>query len=171
MDFGTISTSVINPFNATPVTLSSNSRITDNIVRVGLNYKLDPARGVYDVLAGIGAPSVYKALPYKAPAAYGTPIQTPWTWAGFYVGGTIGYGWGKSNTDTVFSDPVTAGQLFATNGSRKLEGAIGGAQGGYNWVAGNMLAGVEADLNHSGQRARMRAGCPGESAIPLSSAS
>ena len=44
MDFGTISTSVTNPFNATPVTLSSNSRITDNIVRVGLNYKLDPAR-------------------------------------------------------------------------------------------------------------------------------
>src|SRR4029077_6994199 len=93
MDFGTISTSVTNPFNATPVTLSSNSRITDNIVRVGLNYKLDPARGVYDVFAGIGAPSVYQALPYKAPVAYGTPIEAPWTWAGFYVGGTIGYGW------------------------------------------------------------------------------
>ena len=166
MDFGTISTSVTNPFNATPVTLSSNSRITDNIVRVGLNYKLDPARGVYDVLAGIGAPSVYQALPYKAPVAYGTPIESQWTWAGFYVGGTIGYGWGKSNTDTVFSDPATAGQLFATNGSRKLEGAIGGAQGGYNWVAGNMLAGVEADLNYSGQRARMRAGCPGEVCNP-----
>ena len=166
IDFGTISTSVTNPFNATPVTLSSNSRITDNIVRVGLNYKLDPARGVYDVLAGIGAPSVYKALPYKGPAAYGTPIEAPWTWTGFYVGGTIGYGWGKSSTDTVFSDPATAGQLFATNGSRKLEGAIGGAQGGYNWVAGNMLAGVEADLNYSGQRARMRAACPGEVCNP-----
>ena len=166
IDFGTISTSVTNPFNAIPVTLSSNSRITDNIVRVGLNYKLDPARGVYDVLAGIGAPSVYKALPYKGPAAYGTPIEAPWTWTGFYVGGTIGYGWGKSSTDTVFSDPATAGQLFATNGSRKLEGAIGGAQGGYNWVAGNMLAGVEADLNYSGQRARMRAACPGEVCNP-----
>jgi iron complex outermembrane receptor protein len=166
IDFGTISTSVTNPFNAIPVTLSSNSRITDNIVRVGLNYKLDPARGVYDVLAGIGAPSVYKALPYKGPAAYGTPIEAPWTWTGFYVGGTIGYGWGKSSTDTVFSDPTTAGQLFATNGSRKLEGAIGGAQGGYNWVAGNMLAGVEADLNYSGQRARMRAACPGEVCNP-----
>jgi opacity protein-like surface antigen len=166
MDFGTISTSVTNPFNATPVTLSSNSRVTDNIVRVGLNYKFDPARGVYDVLAGIGAPSVYKALPPKGPVAYGTPIEASWTWAGFYVGGTIGYGWGKSNTDTVFSDPATSGQLFATNGSRKLEGAVGGAQGGYNWVAGNMLAGVEADLNYSGQRARMRAGCPGEVCNP-----
>jgi opacity protein-like surface antigen len=99
------------------------------------------------------------------------PIRSAWTWAGFYVGGTIGYGWGKSNTDAVFSDPATAGQLFATNGSRKLEGAIGGAQGGYNWVAGNMLAGVEADLNYSGQRARMRAAARARSAIPLSSAS
>jgi iron complex outermembrane recepter protein len=29
-----------------------------------------------------------------------------------------------------------------------------------------MLAGVEADLNYSGQRARMRAGCPGEVCNP-----
>jgi hypothetical protein len=58
--------------------------------------------------------------------------------AGFYVGGTIGYGWGKSNTDTAFSDPVSAGQLFATSGPQ-ARGAIGGAQGGYNWVAGNIL--------------------------------
>src|SRR3954453_8925409 len=92
MDFGSISTSVTNPFNATPVTLSSNSRMTDNIMRVGLNYKLDPARGVYDVLAGIGAPAVYQALPYKAPVAYGTPIEAPWTWGGAYLGLNAGYG-------------------------------------------------------------------------------
>ena len=94
MDFGTISTSVANPLNATPVTLSSNSRITDNIVRVGLNYKLDPALGVYDVLAGVGAPSVYQALPYKAPSALGTPVVTSWTWAGPYLGLNAGYGFG-----------------------------------------------------------------------------
>ncbi|HZD64387.1 MAG TPA: TonB-dependent receptor, partial [Xanthobacteraceae bacterium] len=114
-----------------------------------------------------GVPPVKKGGYYKAPTGFGAslfkaPVRTAWSWAGFYVGGSIGYGRGKSNTDTVFSDPATAGQLFATDGSRKLEGAIGGAQGGYNWVAGNLLAGVEADLNYSGQRARMRAGCPGE---------
>ena len=59
----------------------------------------------------------------------------------------LGYSAGKSNTDAVFSDPATAAQLFASSGSRKLDGAIGGAQGGYNWVAGNLLAGVEADSN------------------------
>src|SRR5882757_3006456 len=118
-----------------------------------------------------GVPPVNKAGYYKAPTGFGAPIfkapiRSAWTWAGFYVGGSIGYGWGKSNTGTAFSDPVSAGQLFATSESRKLDGAIGGAQGGYNWVAGNILAGVEADLNYSGQRARMRAGCPGEVCNP-----
>ncbi len=160
-DFGTISASVTNPFNATPITLSSNAHITDNIVRVGLNYKLIPAMAVYAAPAGSGAPAVY-----KAPTAYKAPVRSAWTWAGFYVGGTIGYGWGNSNTDTAFSDPGSGAQLFATSASRKLDGAVGGAQGGYNWLVGKVLAGVEADLNYSGQRARMKAVCPGEICNP-----
>ena len=155
LDFGNVSTTAVLPTNSTPLAITFNSRVTENLVRVGLNYKFDPSGALYVAPAGVNGPMVFKA-----------PIRSAWTWAGFYVGGTIGYGWGKSNTDTAFSDPVSAGQLFATSESRKLEGAIGGAQGGYNWVAGNILAGVEADLNYSGQRARMRAGCPGEVCNP-----
>ena len=155
LDFGNVSTTAILPTNSTPLAVTFNSRVTENLVRVGLNYKFDPSGALYVAPAGVNGPMVFKA-----------PIRSAWTWAGFYVGGTIGYGWGKSNTDTAFSDPVSAGQLFATSESRKLEGAIGGAQGGYNWVAGNILAGVEADLNYAGQRARMRAGCPGEVCNP-----
>ena len=155
LDFGNVSTTAVLPTNSTPLAITFNSRVTENLVRVGLNYKFDPSGALYVAPAGVNGPMVFKA-----------PIRSAWTWAGFYVGGTIGYGWGKSNTDTAFSDPVSAGQLFATSESRKLEGAIGGAQGGYNWVAGNILAGVEADLNYAGQRARMRAGCPGEVCNP-----
>ena len=154
MDFGSISTSVTNPFNATPVTLSSNSRITDNIVRVGLNYKLDPAIGVYDVLAGVGAPSVYTALPYKAPGALGTPIVTSWTWAGPYLGVNAGYGFGKSNTDTVMSDSALGTPLVATSTSSKLDGMIFGAQAGFNWQSGPWVAGIEADIQSSHQPGR-----------------
>ena len=103
-------------------------------------------------------PSKAPAGYYKAPTGFGppvfkAPVVTAWSWAGFYLGGTIGYSWGKSKTDTVFSDLASTRQLFATNGSNRLDGAIGGAQAGYNWLAGNLLAGVEADLNYSGQRA------------------
>jgi outer membrane immunogenic protein len=40
MDLGTVSGSVTNPFTGPPTTFTYSSHITDNIVRVGLNYKL-----------------------------------------------------------------------------------------------------------------------------------
>jgi iron complex outermembrane receptor protein len=43
LDFGRVSTTTINPLNATPIALNFNSRVTDHIVRVGLNYKFDPS--------------------------------------------------------------------------------------------------------------------------------
>jgi outer membrane immunogenic protein len=67
---------------------------------------------------------------------------------------------------------VSGAELFATSRSRRLDGAIGGAQAGYNWLTGGvLLASVEGDLNYSGQRAKFNAICPGDSAILLSSAS
>jgi outer membrane immunogenic protein len=94
------------------------------------------------------------------------PMLAAWSWAGPYIGGTIGYSAGRSKTDTVFSDPASATQLFATRASRELDGAIGGAQAGYNWLAGIWLAGIEGDLNYSGQRAGLNAVCPGEICNP-----
>src|SRR5262249_37617090 len=95
------------------------------------------------------------------------PMPAAWTWSGLYVGGTIGYSAGKSNSDTAFSDPVSGAELFATNRSRHLDGAIGGVQAGYNWLAGGgLLAGVEGDLNYSGQRAKFNAVCPGNVCNP-----
>jgi outer membrane immunogenic protein len=150
MDLGTVATAASNPLNSTPVAVAFNTRVTDNVVRVGLNYKFNPLGAVYDAPAGAAAPMVFKA-----------PVRAAWSWAGFYLGGTVGYSWGKSDTDTSFSDPASGAELFAANSSRKLKGAIGGAQGGYNRVAGSLLAGIEADLNYSGQRASMKALCPG----------
>jgi hypothetical protein len=43
------------------------------------------------------------------------PLATPWTRAGPYLGFNIGYGRGKSSTDTVLSDTVAGTPLLATN--------------------------------------------------------
>src|SRR5260370_24815274 len=83
-----------------------------------------------------------------------------------YVGGTIGYSAGKSLTDTSFTDPASGAELFATNASRTLDGLIGGAQVGYNWLNGILVTGIEGELNYSGQRAKLRATCPGEVCNP-----
>ena len=42
LDFGRVSTSTSNPLNATPVAINLESRVSDHIVRVGLNYKFGP---------------------------------------------------------------------------------------------------------------------------------
>jgi opacity protein-like surface antigen len=155
LDFGTVATTATLPQNSTPIAVNFNSRVTENLVRLGVNYKFDPLGAVYAAPAGAAGPLAFKA-----------PVRSTWTWAGFYLGGNIGYGFGTSNTDTAFTDLATTGQLLATGSSNRLEGMIGGAQAGYNWVAGNLVAGVEADLNYSGQRAGLAATCPGEVCNP-----
>jgi opacity protein-like surface antigen len=155
LDFGRVSTSATNPLNSTPLAINFDSRVTSHIARVGLSYKFDPTGAAYAARAGTKSPMLFKA-----------PMLAAWTWAGPYVGGTIGYSAGKSKTDTIFSDPGSGAELFATSVSRRVDGAIGGAQAGYNWLAGILLTGVEGDLNYSGQRAKLNAVCPREICNP-----
>src|SRR5262249_41059493 len=112
MDFGTVSASVTNAVNATPITFSASSHVTDNIVRAGVNYNFAPAVGGYD-----GVPLIFKA------PAHGAPVAIAWSWAGPYVGINVGYSAGKSKTDAVFSDP-TGAPLFTTSSTDSLNGVI-----------------------------------------------
>jgi opacity protein-like surface antigen len=155
LDFGTVSTTATLPQNATPLAVTFNSRVTENLVRLGVNYKFDPLGAAYGPPETAIGPLVFKA-----------PVRSAWSWAGLYLGGTIGYGGGTSHTGILFSDIASTSQLLATARANRLDGAIGGAQAGYNWVAGNLIAGVEADLNYSGQRAGFAATCPGEVCNP-----
>src|SRR5262249_9713960 len=145
MDFGTVSASVTNAVNTTPITFSTSSHVTDNIVRAGVNYKFDPVGGGYDVPPGIAVPLIFKAPPY------GAPVAIAWSWAGPYVGINAGYSTGKSKTDAVFSDP-TGAPLFTTGSADNLNGMIAGFQGGYNWMVSSwLMAGIEADIQLSTQ--------------------
>src|SRR2546423_9445282 len=104
LDFGTVSTTATLPTNSTPIAINFDSRVTEHLVRLGVNYKFDPFGAAYQAPVGPGGPMHFKA-----------PVRAPWTWAGFYLGGTIGYAWAKSKTDTVFGDVVSGGQLLPTN--------------------------------------------------------
>jgi outer membrane immunogenic protein len=97
-------------------------------------------------------------MPVKAPMREPSAAAAAnYNWTGFYVGGNVGYGWGTSNeylsvaqTDI---DPGNGTATFATTASNKLKGVIGGAQVGYDWQINNLLLGVEADFQASGQNA------------------
>src|SRR6266540_6846662 len=73
---------------------------------------------------------------YKAPPA-AAPVVTVYNWTGFYVGGHVGYGWGKKDwTDTL--------GLFGI--SQQPDGFLGGGQVGFNYQIGQFVAGVEGDF-------------------------
>jgi outer membrane immunogenic protein len=65
---------------------------------------------------------------YTAPAQFNAS-----SWAGPYLGGTVGYEWGD-----------------VSNNATHPSGFAGGLEGGYNWQYGNFVWGGETDINLSG---------------------
>ncbi len=66
------------------------------------------------------------------PIGPGTYLSTAYSWTGPYVGGNLGYEFGK-----ITSNPT------------RPRGIEGGLQGGYNWQTGQFVIGGEAELNAS----------------------
>jgi outer membrane immunogenic protein len=99
----------------------------------------------------------------KAPRYAPPPPAPAYNWTGFYIGGNVGYSWGKADSD-ISTDPVMANfglppttipiPGFVGSDSVKPKGIIGGGQIGYNWqFSPNWVAGLEADWQASGEKA------------------
>jgi outer membrane immunogenic protein len=112
--------------------------------------------GIASIAALIGTPALAADMALKAPP----PADPIWTWTGWYVGGNVGYSWGRDHGPITLSDPV-AGTLFSVAGNTHLDGVIGGGQIGYNWQIKNWVYGLEADIQASGQRGNTNIACPG----------
>jgi len=84
-------------------------------------------------LAGTG-PARAADLSYgsRAPYTVNQPLNA-YSWAGPYLGGTLGYEWG-----TVDRNPT------------KPSGFVGGVTAGYNWQNGPWVFGVEGDIQVTG---------------------
>jgi outer membrane immunogenic protein len=92
----------------------------------------------------VGAAAADLPIYMKAPPLY--------DWTGFYVGGNVGYSWGRSNTTVDFYDSITDALLASPSGSFNMNGVVGGGQAGYNWQRGRWVFGLEADIQASGQQ-------------------
>jgi outer membrane immunogenic protein len=98
----------------------------------------------------VGTPAMAADMPVKAPKA---PVVIPYSWTGFYVGGNVGYSWGRAETDFAATSLAVFG-LSGFSQEQHLNGVIGGGQIGYNWQANNQwVLGVEADFQGSGENA------------------
>jgi outer membrane immunogenic protein len=94
------------------------------------------------------------AVPYSKTPAY---IVPEYNWSGGYVGGNVGYGWGRSSDTSSLS---AGGALFSDTASSNMNGVLGGAQIGYNSQIQNWLVGLEADFQGTGQSSNHSFTCP-----------
>jgi opacity protein-like surface antigen/outer membrane receptor protein involved in Fe transport len=153
MDFGSDSAAALNNQNALPIAVAITSRVTEDILRLGINYKFDP---------NAQAPTAAKSLlPERQRIIVKAPVPTAWAWTGYYLGINAGYSWGKASTDALFNDSTIVGATFATSASYKLQGTVFGVQTGYNFALGSWLWGIEADVQLSGQHDTPIFACPG----------
>ncbi|WP_420132012.1 outer membrane protein [Rhodopseudomonas sp.] len=67
----------------------------------------------------------------RTPYTVNQPLNA-FSWAGPYLGGNLGYSFGN-----------------VTNNITKPSGFSGGVQGGYNWQSGNIVFGLEGDIQFS----------------------
>jgi outer membrane immunogenic protein len=143
IDLGSINGGIFGAFF--PSVQANTTRFTDEILRVGFNYKFDSDGPVIADMA------------VKAPAR---PLAPSLGWTGWYAGVNAGYidSVGRTNTDAAFffANNFSAGDAgnlanSATNQfNHHFGGFLGGAQAGYNYqFSPTVVAGLEADIQGS----------------------
>ncbi len=94
------------------------------------------------------APSTAADLPPRYSRPYAPPpVYSPiYNWTGFYLGINGGAGWGSSQWDGVDKFTVSGGMIGGTIG--------------YNWQFGQLVAGIEGDIDWTGIRGSTNTNCP-----------
>src|SRR5262249_52471405 len=99
-----------------------------------MRQKLWGRVGALAFITAIAGPAVAADIARKAPPP--APIVAPaCEWCGFYVGGSMGYGWSRHSYSG--TDPTGIGG--------RLSGLAVGLQSGYNWQVGAWVLGIESD--------------------------
>ena len=93
--------------------------------------------------ASSAADMAVKARPIAAPVVV-------WSWTGFYIGGHVGAGWGKTEstlTNLAFVPPVVPPiALNLPFSQTSTSGFLGGVQAGANWQTGWAVIGIQGDF-------------------------
>lgn len=88
-------------------------------------------------------------LPARGPAPAPAPVFVAAGWTGFYAGLNVGYGCCGDDTVGVLA---SNGNGWTNVSNLAPKGLFGGIQLGYNWQRGNMVYGLEADIQASGMK-------------------
>jgi outer membrane immunogenic protein len=114
-------------------------------------------------IAGVASLLTTSAFAADLPVYTKAPVFVPpvYNWTGFYIGGNLGYSWGRSDSTLLLSDATSGAILNSANSKFNMDGVIGGGQIGYNWQREQWIFGLEADIQGSGQKGNTTAVCAG----------
>jgi outer membrane immunogenic protein len=116
------------------------------------------------ITTGIGLLALAGATHSTTAADLRAPVVRPpvdvWSWTGVYLGGNVGYSWGRSKTDVQVNRNDNSALLHTTSVQQDLRGAVGGGQIGVNWQSGIWVGGFEADVQATGQKGNAAFTCP-----------
>jgi outer membrane immunogenic protein len=116
------------------------------------------AVGIAAVMTLIATQAMAADLAAKAAPLAPAPVAAPPTWTGFYLGGNVGYAWGKDSKSTTGVELLTGSAINPGSATLHPNGGFSGIQSGYNWqFAPTWLVGYESDFQYS--RIKGSAGC------------
>jgi outer membrane immunogenic protein len=112
-------------------------------------------KNLFAVVAGLFAlPAMAADLPIKAPPMVTAPA--PYSWTGAYVGGNVGYAWGRDKVSQLpegvlltFTQEEIANYLNNGRTTLNPSGFTGGIGAGYNWQTGLFVFGLETDIAYT----------------------
>src|SRR5262249_34497984 len=136
----------------------------DEILLPGRNFKFF-LNIRYDAEKPSGPPGYFKARKLKeSPAVVDkAPVPwSPWSWAGLYIGVSVGAAPATSLVETPCRAFARAEPLSGNRPAARADGAILRVQAGYNWPADVWLAGIEGALQQARQRGSHADLCPGD---------
>jgi outer membrane immunogenic protein len=137
-DLGHISDSFDTPdAPSAPITTQITSDLREHIVRAGINYRF----------GGTDLTSRDSSAAFPAEDLASAPVN----WTGFYLGGNLGYGVSRNPSELGLVSTIAAFTPQPERFTLTPAGITGGVGAGYNWQAGHFVAGIEADIQGSGQ--------------------
>jgi len=111
-------------------------------------------------MVGVAAAADLPPAPPLAPTPYVKAPPPICIWCGFYVGANGGYAWGTDVGAITFTNSVA--QVFTTTGTTfDAKGGFGGLQAGYNWQMGQIVLGVETDIEFASIKSDISGGVTG----------
>jgi outer membrane immunogenic protein len=118
---------------------------------------------IFIAIAGVGALLTTSAFAADlAPRMYAKappPAVVVYDWTGFYIGGNVGYSWGRSSDASTLTNGAGT-VLFSSTDKTNLNGFLGGGQIGYNWQRQNWVLGLEADIQGTDEKGTRNFICP-----------